>query len=77
MMNKSILFVSIILFFSFQTKAQMQTTDNFNTWFMYFGSHKFTKRWGIHAEAQVRQNEFLKRPPTFASADGYQSSFIL
>ena len=62
MMNKSILFVSIILFFSFQTKAQMQTTDNFNTWFMYFGSHKFTKRWGIHAEAQVRQNEFLKRP---------------
>lgn len=61
-MRNRLFFTLILVSLIFQTKAQMQTTDNFNTWFMYFGSHKFAKKWGIHAEAQVRQNEFLTKP---------------
>ncbi|MDO1449880.1 hypothetical protein Q0590_26610 [Rhodocytophaga aerolata] len=30
-----------------------------HTWLQYSGNHKFSKRWGLHAEAQVRRTVML------------------
>lgn len=38
------------------------TTENTNSWFMYFGNHKFSQKFGWHAEVQVRRNDFLANP---------------
>lgn len=35
---------------------------NTNGWYMYFGDHKFSGKWGIHAEAQFRRHHILKDP---------------
>jgi hypothetical protein len=34
-----------------------QHTSNINVWFMYFGDHKFSQKFGIHLEAQVRRHD--------------------
>ena len=39
--------------------AQRQSTDNLNAWFMYFGDHKVSDKWGVHLEAQFRRNNFF------------------
>ncbi len=36
-----------------------KNTSNQNAWVMYFGNHKFSERWGWHAEAQFRRHDFL------------------
>ncbi|MEQ1745108.1 MAG: DUF2490 domain-containing protein [Saprospiraceae bacterium] len=33
-----------------------------NAWFMYFGSHKFSPRWGVHLEAQLRRSDWVASP---------------
>lgn len=35
--------------------AQRQYATHTNGWFMYFGSHKFAEKWGLHAEVQLRR----------------------
>jgi hypothetical protein len=47
-------------FLSFSLQAQESTrkkTSNTNAWLMYFGNHKFSSRWGLHAEVQWRRHE--------------------
>lgn len=39
-----------------------QHTNNFNTWLVYNGDHKFTTKWGVHIEAQFRRNDFVENP---------------
>lgn len=34
-------------------------TSNTNAWLMYFGNHKVSDRWGIHAEVQWRRHDLL------------------
>jgi len=51
---------------SFQVKAQ--TGDqrihdhNNNGWYMYFGDHKLSSKWGLHSELQLRRYNTLKDP---------------
>lgn len=50
-----------LLFLTFHASGQetrVNTTNN-NAWFMYFGNHKFSERFGLHAEAQLRRHDFL------------------
>lgn len=58
-MRHKILFIAF--FFSLNIHAQRQSTDNLNGWFMYFGDHKFTDKWGVHIEAQLRRNEVVTK----------------
>lgn len=43
---------------SAQSNARV-TTQNLNSWFMYFGNHKVSDKFGWHAEAQLRRNDFV------------------
>ena len=36
--------------------------QNNNAWFMYFGDHKLSSKWGLHIEAQFRRNEVISNP---------------
>jgi Protein of unknown function (DUF2490) len=58
-----------IIFLSFAMQiAYSQSAPNFtvqsnqNAWFMYFGDHKFSDKWGVHLEAQLRRNNFASNP---------------
>ena len=46
-------FVFSIVGFSFSQKS---TANQFNTWLVYSGNHKLTKKWGIHTDYQWRRN---------------------
>jgi hypothetical protein len=35
------------------------TTENVNSWFMYFGNHKLSDKVGWHAEVQLRRNDVI------------------
>ncbi len=61
----------------FICKAQSlrKTTVNGNGWFMYFGSHKLSKKWGIHLEAQLRRNEVVKNPQQLLLRTGLNYHF--
>jgi hypothetical protein len=37
--------------------ASAQTSAQFHGWYMYFGNHRLTDRWGIHTEYQFRRND--------------------
>jgi hypothetical protein len=45
-----------------QSSVNYNIQSNTNAWLMYFGDHKFIDKWGIHLEAQMRRNDFLKNP---------------
>jgi hypothetical protein len=38
------------------------TAEHVNSWFMYFGNHKLSERWGVHLEAQLRRHDFIINP---------------
>lgn len=42
------------LFFRVQAQTTRVNTTNTNSWWMYFGNHQISARWGLHAEAQFR-----------------------
>jgi hypothetical protein len=48
--------------FSFAQTNPRVTTDNVNSWFMYFGNHKVSDQVGWHAEVQLRRNDFVAKP---------------
>lgn len=39
-----------------------QHTDNLNGWYMYFGDHKVSDKWGVHLEAQFRRHNVITEP---------------
>ncbi len=49
--------IALLLLSSATAFAQSprQLGNNTNTWLMYFGSHKFSPKWGVHLEAQLRR----------------------
>ncbi len=60
--------ILIIVLISTIKIAQAQSAPNYNiqlnsnAWLMYFGDHKFSDKWGVHLEAQLRRNDFLSKP---------------
>jgi hypothetical protein len=54
----SILVLSGCLAANAQSGNRSNTTNS-NAWLMYFGNHKVSEKWGIHAEVQWRRHEFL------------------
>ncbi len=60
--------IFILVIFLFSLKLQAQTshlhvqTQNTNAWFMYFGDHKFSNKFGVHLEAQLRRNDIVSNP---------------
>lgn len=50
-------------------------SNNTNTWFMYFGSHKLSDKWGLHLEAQVRRSEFLAQSQQLLARVGVNYHF--
>jgi hypothetical protein len=59
---KKILFIIICLSINYVSNAQTarNITNNNNSWFMYFGDHKFSDKWGVHLEAQLRLADVVK-----------------
>jgi hypothetical protein len=43
----------------FAQQTTRSETTNTNAWLMYFGNHKFTSRWGLHAEIQWRRHDLF------------------
>jgi Protein of unknown function (DUF2490) len=71
------LHISILIIFVISTSQLFaQTSPNFNiksntnAWLMYFGDHKFSNKWGVHLESQVRRNDLLKNPQQFLFRTG-------
>lgn len=50
--------------FPYAAIAQSERIKDFNRngWYMYFGDHRFTDKWGLHTELQVRRYNYLKDP---------------
>ena len=59
---KTLKIVLLLVLFAQSIFAQRQFTNNQPSWFMYFGSHKISEKWGLHLEAQLRRNEFISKP---------------
>ena len=61
-----LILIVLLLFYGSSTQLFCQTqrifTSNFNGWFTYNGDHKFSKKWGIHLEAQFRRNQIVVKP---------------
>jgi hypothetical protein len=54
--------LALLLLGSLDAFAQSPRTfgNNQNAWFMYFGDHKFSPKWGVHLEAQLRRSDGVK-----------------
>ncbi|SIT93782.1 DUF2490 domain-containing protein [Pontibacter indicus] len=54
----------IVLGLSSPAQAQSERVKDFNNngWYMYFGDHKITPKWGLHTELQWRRHNVLKDP---------------
>lgn len=55
-------FIILLMVSAFSaTRAQKQIDTQFNSWYMYFGNHRITDRWGIHTEYQFRRHGIMER----------------
>ena len=45
-----------------QDIGQRISDSNLNGWYMYFGDHPISQRWGVHLEGQWRRNDVINRP---------------
>lgn len=52
-----ILIVTVGMSINVSSQSIRKTASHFNTWFMYFGSHKIASKWGIHLEGQLRKTK--------------------
>lgn len=48
------------MLFDFSARAQKQIVNQYNGWYMYFGNHKLTNRFGIHTEYQWRRANWIR-----------------
>ncbi len=57
----SALFIGMIAFSTLSAQENDPNIANqFNSWFMYFGNHRLSERWGLHTEYQWRRSEGAK-----------------
>jgi hypothetical protein len=50
-------YLFLVIFFSRLAMSQTVQDHNLNAWFMYFGDHPVSEKWGLHLEAQIRRAE--------------------
>lgn len=69
----------LLLLLHFNALAQNaplhQYAVHHNTWFMYFGDHKFSPNWGVHLEAQWRRSDGIKNPQQLLLRTGLNYHF--
>lgn len=76
-MNK-VLFLLLLLLKLQECLTQPVTrvpTKNFNSWLVYSGDHKFSKKWGIHLDVQWRRNKFFTDPQQIVIRTGINHHF--
>ena len=65
-MRRKALLVCLLIgqwFVAFSQSGDLhQNASNTNTWFMYFGDHKFSEKCGVHLEAQLRRSDIVGTP---------------
>jgi hypothetical protein len=71
-MKRKILILNILFYSVTLTSAQSirQVSTNTTTWFMYFGSHRVSDKWGLHLEAQVRRSDVISAAQQFLLRGG-------
>lgn len=78
-MQKHLLGLLFLSLLHLQSQAQNtplhQYAVHHNAWFMYFGDHKFSPRWGVHLEAQIRRNNGLQNPQQLLLRTGLNYHF--
>ncbi len=75
-MNKILILLLAVLFQqAAQAQSARQYAVNSNAWAMYFGSHKFSERWGLHLEAQLRRSGVVKNPQQLLLRTGLNYHF--
>ncbi len=58
-MMRILLFWTVIIFTStLSLSAQKQVDTQSNSWYMYFGNHRISEKWGLHTEYQWRRADF-------------------
>jgi Protein of unknown function (DUF2490) len=57
-----VLFLLSFLCQSAYSQTTKNVAHNSNAWFMYFGNHKLSSKWGLHLEAQFRRSDFVSNP---------------
>jgi hypothetical protein len=57
MKNKILLLSLVMMSSTLFMDAQRQISAQQNTWFMYFGNHRLSDKWGIHTEYQWRRED--------------------
>ncbi|ALI99572.1 DUF2490 domain-containing protein [Rufibacter tibetensis] len=66
---KKLFFLSLVLLSLAFSEAIAQNNrrhdTNYNGWFMYFGTHKLTDKWGLHTEFQLRRYHVVSDPQQF------------
>ena len=65
----------MLCFARISAQAQHLYTNNLNGWYMYFGDHKFSKRFGLHLEAQLRRANFITEPQQLLLRTGINYHF--
>lgn len=58
-LNFVLLFFSICITLNVCGQTTRTKAENVNSWFMYFGNHKISKRFGVHAEIQLRRHNVV------------------
>jgi hypothetical protein len=74
-MRKILILLLFLHQLNFLAQNKKQYTDNSNGWYMYFGSHKLSGKWGIHLEAQLRRNEIITKPQQLLLRTGINYHF--
>lgn len=74
-MNNIKIITYLVLLISLKSFSQRSFTPNTNGWFMYFGTHKFSPKWGLHLEAQLRRNEIVTKPQQLLFRTGLNYHF--
>jgi hypothetical protein len=71
------LVIIVCLSANYNSEAQVTRlyTDNTNGWFMYFGDHKISDKWGVHVEAQYRGADIIKCEQQFLVRPGVNYHF--
>ncbi|MCC6412531.1 MAG: DUF2490 domain-containing protein [Saprospiraceae bacterium] len=73
---KKIIVVTLLLTTSFSVFSQSKTVvTQYNAWLMYFGTHKVSEHWGVHAEAQWRRSDVIEHPQQLLLRTGVNYHF--
>jgi hypothetical protein len=73
---KKIIAFALLFTASVSVFAQSKTVvTQYNSWLMYFGSHKVSQHWGVHLEAQWRRSDVFENPQQLLLRTGVNYHF--